>query len=848
MKVIVSHTSPDFDALASIALARLLYPGAVAVLLGSVATEVRAFIHLHRDVLELRRVSELDLEQVRELVVVDTSDPRRIAPFDSLVNRVPITIYDHHPRAPGALPAVRGIQRQVGATVTLLTLLLERKHIPIPPEIASLALLGIHEDTGNLSYTLTCAEDHEAAAHLLRSGASLSYLQDFHQVGYGQEQRLLLRRLLEVAREQSVSDYRVVVASLEHQPYTWGLAPLCRQLLELYDSDAALLFVRMEQKTLVVARAKADTFSLGQVLAQTLGGGGHDSAAFASSEQSLAAAEALVLDALRHHHRQPLSAKDLMSTSVRSIDAGASLQQAQNLLRRYGYNGLPVTQELQQSDAVHSQDSAQDSAQDKAVQVVGVISRRDLEKALHHGLGHSRVDAFMTKPPVTATEDTPRSSLEQLIQHHNIGRIPILRQGRLVGIVTRSDLIDMRHQQQQTRDLAQQLLSRLPDAAIQALEQLKTLLPKGAALYVVGGTVRDALLETGMQDLDLVLEGVAATSIAAQLQRQLGGEMRSHMDFGTATLILKNGLEIDLATAREEYYPYPGALPRVSPSNVSKDLYRRDFSINTLALQLWPEPPCLHDPFGGLHDLEHKQLRSLHPLSFIEDPTRIIRGARLAGRLGMHFHPDTAKQIPAALAPELLQNLSKSRLRNELMLTLAELRVMPALALLEHYGVLQAMFGLMYNLRLLQNLDAQRAAHPIPDESYLLALLLGLSAALRDDVVQSFHWPKRYAASCAFLAELEPETNPPASLRSMSLSEAEQALLYALKPQWQLPQDGADDVPQRRKLRGKDVIDLGVATGPRIGEILAAVAQARAEGLLESFEAELAMAKQLSEQ
>ncbi|MBS3966460.1 MAG: DHH family phosphoesterase, partial [Truepera sp.] len=204
MKVVVSHNKPDFDALASLALARLLHPGSVAVLLGSLDSQVAAFVHLYRDPLKLIEAAEIALERVSELIVVDTADSKRIAPFDQLLGQVPVTLYDHHPLPANPIPAGKGLHQPVGATATILTLLLKANGIVIPQELASLALLGIHEDTGNLSFSLTRPEDHEAAAHLLRAGASLSLVQEFSVEHYTPEHRELFAQLLQEAAEQTL--------------------------------------------------------------------------------------------------------------------------------------------------------------------------------------------------------------------------------------------------------------------------------------------------------------------------------------------------------------------------------------------------------------------------------------------------------------------------------------------------------------------------------------------------------------------------------------------------------------------------------------------------------------------
>lgn len=822
MRLIVTHEQPDFDALASLALARLLFPNAVATIQGSLSPGLTAFLRLYRDQLELVDPQAIDLDAVSELVVVDTADATRIRPFDALVGRVPITLYDHHPPPAHPIPAARGLREPMGATATLLTRELMATGIGIPAPIASLALLGIHEDTGNLSYDLTRPDDYRAAAHLLACGASLQLVRRFTVDAVTPEHQAFRQAMFEAARPLAVAGRRVSVAAFDYPRYVPGVSGLANDLLELHRADAAVVAVRMEGKTLVFARA-SERFDVAAALHEALGGAGHPGAAFAKAELDPTTAVERVLQALALHATPVLTAADLMSAPVKTVRDSASVAEAQQQLLLYGHNGMPV---LNDRGAL-----------------AGVLSRRDLERALRHGLGRSRVSGFMSRGVVTASRGTVLGELEELVLRHNIGRIPILDDGALVGIVTRTDLIAARHRRQRPDDPAAAVLERLPPSAQRALQTARAV-AGDASLYLVGGTVRDALLGVGFKDLDLTVEGGTAERLGTRLHGRLGGTLACHMPFGTCTLTLDDGLIVDLATTREEIYEYPGALPSVTPSTVRKDLTRRDFTVNALALRFHPEPPELIDPYGGVDDLSAKQLRVLHPLSFIEDPTRVLRGARLAGRLGFHFEPTTAERAAAALDPDILLNVSRGRLRGELELTLAEPRVTPALRCLDDIGGLEQLFGLRADWPLLTALDEQRHERDVPDETYLLALLL----ASDDDAVarhlESFHWPRRYGqARDRLRALLAAEHARDEDLEG--LDEATRVLLRCLDPELSSRLARLEEGPPRRRLRGRDVLDLGLAPGPAVGRILEEVARARAELKVQTFEDEVEMARQL---
>jgi tRNA nucleotidyltransferase (CCA-adding enzyme) len=236
-------------------------------------------------------------------------------------------------------------------------------------------------------------------------------------------------------------------------------------------------------------------------------------------------------------------------------------------------------------------------------------------------------------------------------------------------------------------------LDRLVPAARQLLERVAvSARATGAAAYLIGGSVRDLLLGRATVDLDVVIVGDAVTLVRA-LHLDLGGEsaarLRVHDAFGTATLLFPDGLALDLITARHEVYPQPGALPVVTPGTLDDDLRRRDFTINAIAIDL--APPGLGavlDPLGGQADLARGLVRVLHDGSFVDDPTRLLRGIRYQCRLGFAFDPHTATLYDAASAAGVLSTVSVQRLSHEFVRLLAEERAAAMLDQLVAFGLL----------------------------------------------------------------------------------------------------------------------------------------------------------------
>lgn len=856
MRLVVTHEQPDFDALASLALARRLHPDARVAIPDALPEEIRACLGLYWDRLDPLDAHEASKRRITELIVVDTADRARLGPFEHRLDDVPLVVYDHHPAPPeaSALPTGRGIVDRVGATVTLLVRELRRRDDPLPPELASLALLGLHEDTGGFSYDLTTPEDHDAAAWLLRRGGTLDLVRRFARGTHGEEHQAFRTRMLSEARLEEVAGRPVAVSAFEWPRYLADVSALANELLELQRADAALLSVRMGERTLLFARAAGDAFDVGAALREAAGGGGHPGAAFARTRTELDPATQAVLAALARHARPPLRARDLMSTPVRTVAADATVHEASRLLLRYGHNGLPVVAPAsgdEGADATGADEKGVDAKEVDAEgagegDVVGVVSRRDLERALQHGLGRSHVAGFMGTPAVTADPDATLERLEATVAERGVGRIPIVQDGRLVGIVTRSDLLAARHGTYTGEDdPAGRIVERVEAQASSALGVLRSALPAGARLYLVGGSVRDALLGAPLTDLDLAVEGGRAAPLIDALATATGRHHTRHDAFGTASVRLPGGLGVDVATAREERYPEPGALPEVVHSDVRRDLARRDFTVNAMALRLAPGPPRLLDPFGGLADLRRAALKTLHPLSFTEDATRIVRGARLAGRLGFTFDEETERQARQALEEGRPEAISAERLRSELDATLREPVPSRALAVLEALGALRAIYGLAHPRDVLAELDALReAARAVPPAAYLLAMMVPLAHDASDAVVERFHLPARRSAQLtrirALLAGAEPTDEALGTL-----GRDGRAVLEAHGEPHRERVVAFESLAGRRRLRGRDLLDLGLTPGPEVGRILDEVARARRLGRVDGFDDELELARRL---
>lgn len=825
MRLVVAHENLDFDALGSLLLAKRLFPGSVGVLVGGLEGRLKEVVALHEDHLGLLPVSSLDLSQVCEVIVVDTARADRIGPVGELVGKVPFQVYDHHPRTPQDLPAAGGVVEAVGSTVSLLMPMLVSQGLELPPIEATLAYAGIWEDTGGFSYPGTTAQDLGAAAQLLQRGAEPERVREWVRERYGPEARELLSQLLLGSRVEERHGFRLLVAAAKEGGYVPALAPLAHTLLDLYDSSGVLMELELGSETLLIARSR-DRLDVGGWLAE-VGGGGHARAAFAKVEGPLEPTERLLLSRLEAHLDTGLRLFERMSRPVAVLPEGLTVAQALEELKLRGFGGMPVVSAGDVPGVVH---------------IHGIARRRDLEKALHHGLAGVSASGVLSRAVILPPQ-TPLHEAEQALKS-GAGRVLVGEPVgddlyRLEGIFTRTDLYRSSRPTPRA-NLAQQVWEHLPRGVQEVLERIREAYPEGG-IYVVGGTVRDALLGASGPDLDLVLEPRGKRNLLDELARHLvgwfGGSFGLHVAFGTARVKLGFGLEVDLAEAREEHYPHPGALPQVRPSSIARDLERRDFTVNALALRLAPSPEIV-DPFDGLSDLEARLLRPLHPLSFVEDPSRILRGVRLAARLGFRFSPEALAQIPAAVQPGVLEQTSKSRLRDELLLTLGEASATRALSLLADLGVAEPMFGMGSSSEVRQ---AFAALEPIlqatPDPEAAVAARLYLLLYFHPDpegFLARYNLPRRYAEG---LRHLRLPPNDPDDLRKfVGLPEAFRAL-HPERALWLLT--------PRRMLMGRDLLEMGLPSGPKIGEVLRKVAEARSRGEVLSYEDELEFARKL---
>ncbi len=698
MRVITTHINADFDGMASMIAAKKLYPDALLVFSGSQEKTLREFISqtlLYQ--YDFLKAKQIVLGNVTELIVVDTRSSGRIGPLAAcLRNRgLSLHIYDHHPRSDGDMKGDLEVIRDVGSTMTLFAEILQEKKLPVNEEEATIFSLGIYEDTGSLTHLTTTPDDLRAAAWLLEKGAKLDVISQFishdltsHQVSY-------LNDLMKCANRIIIQDIPVVIAPLSLPNYVDDFALIVRRFMAMENIDVLFTVVSMAGRTYLIARSRISDVNVG-VIARDFGGGGHASAASATmKEMTLVEAHDQLIRSLHRHIRPQAIAREMMTSPAKTAYGESSLYEAQARMTRYNINAMPV---------ISSRPGYDKDGHNEPL-ITGIISRQVVERAIKHDLGNLQVQDYMATDVEVLSLNATLADIQEIIIEHRQRLIPIVHEGELKGIITRTDLLNrlvndpsnlprnLLHEAEypsleRSRNLTHLLVGFLSRDVILLMQTIGEVADEFSCnAFVVGGFVRDLLLKKPNMDLDFVVEGDGIT-FAKKLAERLGGRVRIHERFGTAAIILSSGLKLDIATARLEYYEYPAALPTVELSSIKLDLYRRDFTVNAMAIQLNPAHfGKLIDFFNSQNDLKQMAIKVLHNLSFVDDPTRIFRAVRFENRMDFIIVKHTERLIRNAVRMNLFGKADDPRFFTELKLLLNEENASPALERLAEFGL-----------------------------------------------------------------------------------------------------------------------------------------------------------------
>ncbi|MFZ3047930.1 MAG: CBS domain-containing protein [Desulfatirhabdiaceae bacterium] len=421
MQIVVTHRNTDFDALSSLVAATLIYPGSVPVISKTVNPNVRQFLSIHKDVFHLYEPDEIDQDLVDRLIVVDVNRWGRLGRIGRLSEKkdLEILLWDHH-LMPGDIEPTWQCVEEMGANITLMIRELKNRKIQLTPIQATLFLTGIHEDTGNLMFPSSQAEDAFAAGYLMEQKADLNILGTFLRPAYGEKQKNILFEMLQTADRMRINGFSVSINKMDIQGHVDSLAVVVRMYREIMNVDAAfgIFMDRERQRAIVIGRSNIDAINMGYLM-KGLGGGGHPGAGSAMLKAvNSDAVESMIVDLIQGNQQTSVQISDLMSFPVVTISSDTTMETAAEILREKGCTGIPVLENGK---------------------LIGMISRRDFKKIKSKSRMKSSVKAFMSTNVVTIEPGKSPMQAARLMVKHDVGRLPVVENGNMIGIITRSD-------------------------------------------------------------------------------------------------------------------------------------------------------------------------------------------------------------------------------------------------------------------------------------------------------------------------------------------------------------------------------------------------------------------------
>ncbi len=872
--IITTHVNADFDGVASMLAAQKLYPDSLIVFPDSNEKSLRNFlIQSTGYLLNMADMKQVDLDGIKRLVLVDTKQPDRIGKFSTILDNpdLDIHIYDHHPRRSND---VRGTYEKIskaGATVTILTEIIKKKKIDITPDEATVMCLGIYEDTGSFTFSSTTKKDFIAAAFLLSKGANLTTVSNLITREMNPDQVMLLNDLIHAANRFDINGVEIIFTTVTRDKYVADFSFVIHKMIDMEKIDAIIAIAQMDSKLYVVARSRIPEVDVGVILT-SLGGGGHAFAASATIKgKTLAQTEQEIIEILNREIKPYRLAKDIMSSPPITVDEHVTCKTANNLLTRYNINALLVTKT--------------NDLPVKEKQLIGFISRQVIEKALFHKLHQVPVKEYTSTDAETVSPDATITEIQNKIIGNKQRILPVIDQGVIIGVVTRTDLLNILAKQSEkkntaypgeldkiiharTRNVAKFMKERIQKRILNILISIGDVATKtDCKAYVVGGFVRDLFLYQKNDDIDIVIEG-DGIAFAMLFAKQMEGRVHAYKKFGTAVITLSDGFKIDVASARVEYYKFPAALPTVEMSSIKLDLFRRDFTINTLAIALNTNSfGILIDFFSAQRDLKAKSIRVLHNLSFVEDPTRVFRAIRFEQRFGFSIGKLTSGLIENTVKMDFFKRLSGQRVFTELRLILEEDNPSTAIKRLDDYNLLPIIHpSIKLTKKLMSLLDSVKNVvswydllfleeHYMRWAVFFAVLIHSLDNKESEDICTRFELTpqlkkiftheKYKADKCLDWLRRNMTLKNSTLYQKLSVFKTELILyMMAATEHEDVKKSISTYFTHLREtsisINGKDLIDMGLQPGPTFKTIMQAVFDAKLNGLLKTKKEELA--------
>ncbi|MDR0496964.1 MAG: CBS domain-containing protein [Treponema sp.] len=423
MDVAFGHTNMDFDCLGSLILVKKLFPGYVLVRSNRIHPAAENIFEFYKGYFDFLVPKNLSGEQIDNIIIVDTCLAGRVSEYFTHI-RSPnpiIRIFDHHYTEHCDILGAQLEEGHFGANTSLLGKMAMKAGVVLTPEEATIALTAIYADTGRLIFENVSRDDYEVSAWLLDMGASLRLVKSFLETVREENQIAVLNHLR--PKTHLIHGNVILLSYLELEENVAGLAAVVEKIMDIQNPDAyfAVFYIRKDETVLLIARSQKKKIDL-HALLSIYGGGGHQLAASAkiTGWEGKNFFEELKIN-LEFLLKPATRAKDIMTKNVFTIHETTSLLDASMFLERVDHTAVPVV--------------------DKEGEVSGFISLRDIMKGRKHGKMQSSVKAYMSRPVVSAGSMATMREIEHIFHKDKIGHLPILENGKLLGIVTRWDYL-----------------------------------------------------------------------------------------------------------------------------------------------------------------------------------------------------------------------------------------------------------------------------------------------------------------------------------------------------------------------------------------------------------------------
>ncbi|WP_297888383.1 CBS domain-containing protein [Sulfurihydrogenibium sp.] len=665
----------DLDAFSSAYGLTLLYPDTYILLPNSFEYKVRKLLKIYETKIKdkVMKKEDLDLNKVEKVFLVDSQN------VPDLIKNVPIEIFDHHPKKNFSLN--KNVKKHLYKTGSISTVVVEkikRKKISIDKDDATILSSGIYEDTGGFKFKGTTPRDIKAFYYLFKSGLDVLKLKKIVTDTFDLEDTEILKEIIKNTEPLITEDKKVFISSITKR-YTKDIAWLLKYVKTFEEADAYFLVVNQKSKKVIIGRSKDEKIDVGKILSE-FDGGGHPFAASAVIVGfDYPEIKNFLLSFLLGKQQSVLN---FLKNDLPVVESNVKIREVKNILKDFKYAVVV-----------------------EKGKYVGVLTEKVVNNAIKHKLENEDAITF-SEEMITIPMNTNFIQLLKTFSSYNLEILPVVKKGYYKGVVYKKDFINFISgiledkpvfqpiSKPKVLDYSNKLREFFPKDIFNIIKEVGEYAEKlGYKAYIIGGVVRDIVMGKKSLDIDIIVEG-SAVDLVRNFAKAKNLNFHIYPEFMTGNITLENKIKLDFATARKEEYESPGSYPRVEKASLFEDLYRRDFTINTLAIEITKSNfGKLIDYFNGFVDIKEKRIRVLHTLSFVEDPIRILRGLRFAGRFNFKLEKKTQQLLNHAIEKDLLNFAPTGRINLELNLTFNEEKVIDILILMDKYKILYKLFS-----------------------------------------------------------------------------------------------------------------------------------------------------------